>query len=128
MAPMVSLQLSEEILKEFDVIQHESGYLSRSEALRDAILRFIGLYKSRREVKGIRKAVISVIYSSDLEVLQAFSEIDHRFLNEIKTFSEHYLEDRTVRVYITVGDAGRLIDLIDAFNKIKNTRTKMMYI
>jgi len=76
--PMVSLQLSDEILQKFDEIRQESGYLSRSEALRDAILKFISEHKQQSSSE-IKRSIISVVYTPDANKLEMFASIEHRF-------------------------------------------------
>ena len=126
--PMVSLQIPEDILEKFDTIQRESAYISRSEALRDAILQFIQTYEDKRKMEGIKRAIISVSYKSDLDTLEILSGIDHRFEVEIKTFSEYVLDNNTIRVYIAIGDINRLNDFLFAFNRIKESQTNIMFI
>ena len=124
--PMVSLQLSEEILNRLDSTQRNSGYLSRSEALRDAILLFISSKESKKE-SGIRRAIVSVVYSVELDSLEVISKIDIRFAPEIKTYTEYVIE-KTIRAYILVGEVQRLGDFVDEFNKIKDTQVAIIYL
>jgi metal-responsive CopG/Arc/MetJ family transcriptional regulator len=125
--PMVSLQISEDILKKFDKFQRERGFMSRSEALRAAILNFIKTGEEMNHLKGIRKAVVAIVFSPDLDVLEKISEINHRFSDEIKTYSEHVI-DKTIRTYIMVGEVERLVDFLKAFNSLKDVQTDLMFL
>ncbi|MCP4764215.1 MAG: ribbon-helix-helix protein, CopG family [archaeon] len=126
--PMVSLQVSDDILNKFDTIQRESGYMSRSEALRDAILNFVKEIEERKEQKGIKWAIISITYSSGIDNLETISQIDHRFESEIKTYSEYAHKSKNIRVYITNGESDRLNDFLEAFNALKDTQPNIMFI
>ena len=126
--PMVSMQISEKMLKKFDSIQRESNFMNRSEALRDAIELFIKIYEDRKGIEGIRRSIINVIYQQDMDNLETISKIDHIYEDMIKTYSEYNLEKKTIRTYLAIGDSGRLNDFYELFNKIKNTQTKITFI
>ncbi|MBN2154756.1 MAG: ribbon-helix-helix protein, CopG family [Candidatus Lokiarchaeota archaeon] len=126
--PMVSLQLSDDILNKFDEVQRKSGYLSRSEALRDAILKFIGEHERRQDSLEIKRAIISVIYSPDPSKSEEFATIEHRFEDIVKSFSEYMLDEQTLRIYVIIGEHSRIYDFTQSFNKIKDTLTASTFI
>jgi CopG family nickel-responsive transcriptional regulator len=125
---MVSLQLSDDILEKFDKIRQQSGYLSRSEALRDAILKFISEQQQQQNSSDIKRAIISVVYSPDQSKLEDFSAIENRFEDIVKSFSEYLLEDQTLRMYVIIGSMSRINDFTQSFNKIKDTLVDSLYI
>lgn len=124
---MVSLQIPEDVLSKFDEVQRQSGYTSRSEALRSAILQFIKSKQLLKKEKGIKKAVISVFYKVEFDTLETISKIDNRFSEIIKTFSE-FAVGKTIRVYIVIGKIDRLNDFFQAFNVIRDIQTNMHFI
>jgi metal-responsive CopG/Arc/MetJ family transcriptional regulator len=124
---MVSLQIPEDVLSKFDEVQRQSGYTSRSEALRSAILLFIKSKQVLKKEKGIKKAVISVFYKVEFDTLENISKIDNRFSEIIKTFSE-FAVGKTIRVYIVIGKIDRLNDFFQAFNVIRDIQTNMHFI
>ena len=126
--PMVSLQLSDEILQKFDDVRQETGYLSRSEALRDAILKFISEHKQQQSSTEIKRCVIPVVYSPDANKLEMFASIEHRFEDAVKSFSEYMLDEQTLRIYVLIGALSRINDFKQAFNKIKDTRIESLLI
>ena len=128
MAPMVSLQLSDDILLKFDKIQRDSGYLSRSEAMRDAILKFIGEYERKQDSSEIKRSIVTMLYSPDIAKLEEISSIEYRFEDIVKSFSEYVLENQTLRIYIVIGKASRITDFMQSFNKIKDTFIESLFI
>ena len=126
--PMVSLQLSDETLQKFDKVQRESGYLSRSEALRDAILKFIGEQEQKIDTSEIKRSIITVVYKSDPSKLEMFSGIEQRFDDIVKTFSEYMMKDQTLRIYVIIGKMSRINDFTQAFNKIKETLIESLFV
>ena len=126
--PMVSLQLSDETLQKFDKVQRESGYLSRSEALRDAILKFIGEQEQKQDTSEIKRSIITVVYKSDPSKLEMFSGIEQRFDDIVKTFSEYMMKDQTLRIYVIIGKLSRINDFTQSFNKIKETLIDSLFI
>jgi len=128
MAPMVSLQLSDDILLKFDKIQRDSGYLSRSEAMRDAILKFIGEYERKQDSSEIKRSIVTMLYSPDIAKLEEISSIEYRFEDIVKSFSEYVLENQTLRIYIVIGKASRITDFMQSFNKIKDTLIESLFI
>ena len=126
--PMVSLQLSDDILQKFDKVQRESGYLSRSEALRDAILKFIGEQEQKQNTSEIKRSIITVVYTPDPSKLEMFSTIEHRFEDIVKSFSEYMLDEQTLRIYVIIGEMTRINDFTQSFNKIKEALIESLFI
>ena len=124
---MVSLQIPEDVLSKFDEVQRQTGYTSRSEALRSAILAFIKSKGILKKEKGIKKAVISIFYKVELDTLEIISKIDNRFSEIIKTYSEFSI-GKTIRVYIVIGKSDRLNDFYQAFNVIRDIQTNFHFI
>ena len=124
---MVSLQIPEDVLSKFDEIQRQSGFTSRSEALRSAILLFIKSKEELKKERGIKKAVISVFYKVEIDTLENISKIDNRFSEIIKTYSE-FAVGKTIRVYIVIGKIDRLNDFFQAFNVIRDIQTNIHFI
>ena len=126
--PMVSLQLSDDILQKFDKVQRESGYLSRSEALRDAILKFIGEQEQKQQTSEIKRSIVTLVYKPDSSKLEMFAGIEHRFEEVVKSFSEYMLDEQTLRIYVVIGKLSRINDFTQSFNKIKETLIETLFI
>lgn len=126
--PMVSLQLSDDILQKFDKVQRESGYLSRSEALRDAILKFIADQERKQNTSDIKRTIATVAYKPDPNKQELFASIEHRFEDIVKSFSEYMLDDQTLRIYVVIGELSRINDFTQSFNKIKESLIETIFI
>jgi len=50
---MLSLQVSDELYKEFERVREEAGYQSRSVAIREAISAFIDNFSNMDQMRGI---------------------------------------------------------------------------
>ena len=126
--PMVSLQLSDDILQKFDKVLRESGYLSRSEALRDAILKFIGEQERKQQSSEIKRSIVTIVYKPDPSKSELFATNEQRFEDIVKSFSEYMLEDQILRIYVIIGEISRINDFTESFNKIKETLVDSLYI
>lgn len=124
--PMVSLQLSEELLEKFDKIQNNLGYKSRSEALRDAITSFMDDKEDRMQKTGLVRSLITIIYSNDMDIQDNIIEIERVYSDMIKTFIEYKINRQVFRIYLVVAEAPRTNDFIAAFNRINGTTSKIM--
>lgn len=126
--PMVSLQLPDDILKRFDEYQQESGFNSRSEALRGAILNCLNSTADLNKLKGLKRMIISVLYEPDLESIEGLSRTDHIFEDIIKIYSEYMLEKERIKTYTVIGDIAKIKDLMADLRKIRNAQVNYMMI
>ena len=62
MAPIISLQISEDLLERFEKIRNLSGFSSKSEALREAILNFIENQEKFENIEGYKIMNLSLVY------------------------------------------------------------------
>lgn len=124
--PMVSLQLPDDILKRFDEFQQESGFNSRSEALRGAILNWLNSISDLNKLKGLIRMIISVVYEPDLESIEEFSRTDHLYEEIIKIYSEYTVEKERIKVYTVIGDISKIKDFMRDLHKIRNVQVSFM--
>ncbi|MHA1339669.1 MAG: CopG family ribbon-helix-helix protein [Promethearchaeota archaeon] len=117
--PMVSLQLSDELLKEFTHIQQRAGFLSRSEALREAIIYFIEKWKNIESFEGLIRVIMIVEYKSNADNFEKIANIENTYSEFIKTYSECQFGEKNLRTYIILGDAGRIRDFHKKINALK---------
>jgi CopG family nickel-responsive transcriptional regulator len=114
---MISMQISEEQISEFDAIQRKLGYNSRSEALREAINQFI-LHNTQEQValdRGHRLAVVSVVYALAEQTLEEVQEINQVHTNLVHSIQEYRTTERVVQVTIVTGDSSEIEDYVAAF-------------
>jgi len=57
-----AISIPNDLLKQFDSIVREKGYTSRSEAIRDAVSRYIRHYEWMGEIEGQRAGTIIILY------------------------------------------------------------------
>ena len=57
-----AISIPRDLLKHFDRIVKEKGFLSRSDAIRDAVRKYIQYYEWMNGIKGERAGTIIVLY------------------------------------------------------------------
>ena len=60
--PIISLQISDDLLERFEKIRRSSGFNSKSEALRDAIVNFIEGQEKFDRMEGYKIMTINLVY------------------------------------------------------------------
>jgi len=63
--PIVSISLTEEILKEVDNLQKTLGFSGRSDAIRAGIRSFVSEEKQKAELSGDVHAILLVVHKDD---------------------------------------------------------------
>lgn len=109
--PMISLQVSQELMNEFDAIQKKLGFSSRSEALRQSILTFLETYQKDSIVPGHKIATLTVHHEIREDILDKFTEIITKYDHLIKAVYQYNLKNRYVKVIVAAGDAIELNEL-----------------
>ncbi len=56
--PIISLQISDDLLERFDKVRNKSGFSSKSEALRDSIVNFIEYHEKFENLEGYKLMTI----------------------------------------------------------------------
>ena len=65
--PIVSISLTEEILKEIDNLQKTMGFSGRSDAIRAGIRSFVSEEKQKAELSGDVHAILLVVHKDDYD-------------------------------------------------------------
>ncbi|MFX1411786.1 MAG: ribbon-helix-helix protein, CopG family, partial [Promethearchaeota archaeon] len=60
--PIISLQISDDLLERFEKVRNMSGFNSKSEALRDSIVNFIEKYEKFENLEGYKIMAITLVY------------------------------------------------------------------
>ncbi|HEA70973.1 MAG TPA: ribbon-helix-helix protein, CopG family, partial [archaeon] len=60
--PIISLQVSKDLLERFEKVRNQSGFNSKSEALRDSIVSFIEKHEQFENLEGYKIMTISLVY------------------------------------------------------------------
>ena len=96
--PMISLQISQELMEEFDSIQRRLGFSSRSEALRESIIFFIQQNQHELPSEIFRIANIVVHHEANrVDILDNYAEIARKYEHLIKSVCQYNLKKKIVK-------------------------------
>ena len=65
--PIVSISLTEEILKEIDSLQKNLGFSGRSDAIRAGIRSFVSEEKQKENLSGNVNAILLVVHNDEYD-------------------------------------------------------------
>ena len=82
--PMISLQISQDLINKLDEIQEKLEYSSRSETLRESVLFFIQEHQDSLPIIGHKIAVIVVVHEAREDILDKFSLQVEKYENIVK--------------------------------------------
>ncbi len=118
-SPIISLQVSDDLLERFEVVRSSIGFLSKSEALREAIVSFIEQYEKFDNLEGYKIMTISMVYPFKEVTIDYISEIYSRFHQIIKNVQDWRIAEKKVENVLTVGEINRIKDMYRSLVKIK---------
>jgi len=114
--PIISVSLSDKILKELDLIQKDLGFSGRSETIRAAVKMLITENKEKQKLTGNLSATLLIIHNKKYE--ETITNTKHEFEDIIITQTHNHLqEDRCLEIFILNGDASRIKQLVRSFRK-----------
>lgn len=126
--PMVSMQVDDELMEEFDQLQKNLGYTSRSEALRQSILSFIQKNQSSLPAKEHRVATITVHHEKREDVIDQFIELTQNHEHIIKSINQYNLKEIIVKTMIVAGKTQEINDLFNALNTKSNFKCTINFL
>ena len=118
--PIISLQISDDLLERFEKIRISSGFNSKSEALRDAIVSFIEIQEKFDFMEGYKIMTINLVYPFKDVIVDELSEIYSQFNKIIKVITDWRIAERKIEIILAVGEFGLIKDLKNALAKIKD--------
>jgi len=118
--PIISLQVSEDLLDRFEKVRHRAGFSSKSEALRDAIAYFIAAHEKFADKKGYKMVSINLVYPFKDIILDEISEIYSQYQNVIKTITDWRIVEKKVEIVLAVGEIEIIRDLYQKLVGIKD--------
>ncbi|MHA1293426.1 MAG: CopG family ribbon-helix-helix protein [Promethearchaeota archaeon] len=118
--PIISLQLNEDLLDRFEKVRNISGFNSKSEALREAIVGFIQNYEKFEKMKGYKIMTINLVYPFKDIIVDQISEYASRFQNIIKTITDWRIADKKIELILTVGEFNLIKDLYYSLASVKD--------
>ena len=117
---IISLQVSEDLLERFEKVRKQSGFSSKSEALRDSILKFIESHEKFENLEGYRIMTISLVYPVKEPIADEISELYYKFHKIIKAVSDWRIAEKKIETVLVVGEFGFIKDLYQSIAKIKD--------
>ena len=118
--PIISLQISDDLLERFEKLRISSGFNSKSEALRDAIVNFIEGKEKLDSIEGYKIMTINLVYPFKEVIVDELSEIYSQFNKVIKVITDWRIAERKIEIILAVGEFGLIKDLKNALAKIKD--------
>lgn len=118
----ISVSLEPELLEPFDELIAKKGYISRSEAVRDAIRHYTNTYSWKPSRNKRRVAVISILY--DHRKCPALTGIQHSFENVVAfTTHVHMKHHKCLEILVAKGnpeETTRLADRLQSTKGVEN--------
>ncbi len=118
--PIISLQVSDDLLERFDKVRNESGFNSKSEALRDSIINFIEKHEKFDNLEGYKIMTISLVYPFKEIIINQISEIYSKFHQIIKTITDWRIVEKKIELILIVGEVDLIKDLYKELAKVKD--------
>lgn len=111
---VISVSLTDEILKEIDKLQKELGFSGRSEVMRAGARMLLADNREKEALEGRLNSVLLLIHAQKVE--DTVTEVKHDFEDVISTqIHNHLREDKCLEVFILEGEAARIKQLVKLF-------------
>jgi CopG family nickel-responsive transcriptional regulator len=117
---IISLQISDDLLERFEKIRTESGFTSKSEALRDAILKFIKNYEQFEDKEGYKVMSINLVYPLKDTIIDEITELYNQNNKIIKTITDWRIANKKIELLLAVGEFNLIKDLKNKLADIKD--------
>jgi CopG family nickel-responsive transcriptional regulator len=117
--PIISLQISDDLLERFEKVRNVSGFNSKSEALREAIVNFIEDREKFENLEGYKIMTISMVYPFKEVIIDELTEVYSQYKQIIKTITDWRIVDKKIELILAVGEFGLIKDLKNSLSKIK---------
>ena len=120
--PIISLSLSDELLRKLDGFVKAVGYSSRSEAIRDAVRSMLSEFELSRFEGGRVTATITVISMHEKhEVDEKLMRLRHEY-DEIVSTNMHVHLGKTycIEVFIVEGEIEKVLSFISRIRAMKD--------
>ncbi len=115
---VISISLSGTKLKEFDDITNKLGFSSRSDAVREALHRFVAQNKWIEHLDNGTPFIATIVYDDKRE--QSVHDVIHDFKNIVKSATHTHFEDKCVEWVILQGDIDSIKQFVERISAIKD--------
>ena len=120
--PIVSISLTEEILKEIDSLQKNLGFSGRSDAIRAGIRSFVAEEKQKEDLSGNVNAILLVVHNDEYD--NQVNGIKHSYEDLITTHLHSKIEgDICMELFMLKGEAGSVSSITKDFQINKRMDT-----
>ena len=120
--PIVSISLTEEILKEIDSLQKNLGFSGRSDAIRAGIRSFVSEEKQKENLSGNVNAILLVVHSDEYD--NQVNGIKHSYEDLITTHLHRKIEgDKCMELFMLKGEAESVSSITKDFQINKRMDT-----
>ena len=120
MSPIISLQVSDDLLERFEKVRNLSGFNSKSEALRDSIVSFIEKHEKFENLEGYKLMTVSLVYPFKEIIINQITELYSQYHQIIKTVTDWRIAEKKIELLLLVGEIGTIKDLYRELAKIKD--------
>ena len=120
--PIVSISLTEEILKEIDSLQKNLGFSGRTDAIRAGIRSFVAEEKQKEDLSGNVNAILLVVHNDEYD--NQVNGIKHSYEDLITTHLHSKIEgDKCMELFMLKGEAGSVSSITKDFQINKRMDT-----
>jgi len=120
--PIVSISLTEEILKEIDSLQKNLGFSGRSDAIRAGIRSFVSEEKQKENLSGNVNAILLVVHNDEYD--NQVNGIKHSYEDLITTHLHSKIEgDKCMELFMLKGEAESVSSITKDFQINKRMDT-----
>ena len=120
--PIVSISLTDEILKEIDELQKNLGFSGRSDAIRAGIRSFVSEEKQKEDLSGNVNAILLVVHNDEYD--NQVNGIKHSYEDLITTHLHSKIEgDKCMELFMLKGEADSVSSITKDFQINKRMDT-----
>ena len=120
--PIVSISLTEEILREIDALQKNLGFSGRSDAIRAGIRSFVSEEKQKENLSGNVNAILLVVHNDEYD--NQVNGIKHSYEELITTHLHSKIEgDKCMELFMLKGEAESVSSITKDFQINKRMDT-----
>ena len=120
--PIVSISLTEEILKEIDSLQKNLGFSGRSDAIRAGIRSFVSEEKQKENLSGNVNAILLVVHNDEYD--NQVNGVKHSYEDLITTHLHSKIEgDKCMELFMLKGEAESVSSITKDFQINKRMDT-----
>jgi CopG family nickel-responsive transcriptional regulator len=120
--PIVSISLTEEILKEIDSLQKSLGFSGRSDAIRAGIRSFVSEEKQKENLFGNVNAILLVVHNDEYD--NQVNGIKHSYEDLITTHLHSKIEgNKCMELFMLKGEADSVSSITKDFQINKRMDT-----